>query len=57
MYQVNVETREGRLLPVGPAMVRQDAEMFMQTIKAQISAGREKQWSNPFIARVLELNS
>ncbi|MDE2439736.1 MAG: hypothetical protein KGP14_01835 [Betaproteobacteria bacterium] len=57
LFQVNVETRDGRLLAVGPAMVRQGAELFMQTIKEQIAAGREKQWSNPHLAQILHLNS
>jgi hypothetical protein len=55
LYQVHVETREGKLLAVGPAMIRQACEMFCATIKAQIKAGREREWANPHIAQVLNL--
>ena len=56
LYQVNVETRDGKLLPVGPKWGKQAAEAFMQTIKTQIALGKEKEWSNPHLAQILEFN-
>lgn len=56
LFQVNVETRDGKLIAVGPAMIRQAAESLMRKIETQIAAGREKSWSNPHLAQILDLN-
>ena len=55
LFQVHVETKDGKLLPVGPAMIREAAASFMSTIKEQIALGREKEWSNPHLAQILNL--
>lgn len=52
LYQVFVETRERAQIPVGPAMIRQAAEMFMDAIVKAIVAGTEQTWSNPTLYRV-----
>lgn len=55
LYQVNVETRDGKLLAVGPAMMREACDMFAGTIKAQIDQGAEKRWSNPQVLPIIHL--
>lgn len=50
LYQVNVETRDGRVVAVGPkASERQFCERLVVAINAQIIAGRERLWANPHI--------
>jgi len=49
LYQVNVETRDGKVLPVGPKAGRQFCERIVVAINAQIIKGREKVWANPHI--------
>ena len=55
LFQVQVETRDGKLLPVGPAMIKEAAAQFLGTIREQIALGREKEWSNPHLAQILNL--
>lgn len=57
LYQVNVEDVEGRLLSVGPAMLRESCEHFAGTIKAQIACGREKSWRNPHVVPLISLEN
>jgi len=49
LYQVNVEQRDGSVIPVGPKMLKEYAEMFMVAIKGEIMNGREHDWSNPHL--------
>lgn len=55
LHQVFVETREGHAKPVGPAMLSEAAEQFAAAIRAQIALGREKDWFNPHVAQVFNL--
>lgn len=49
LFQVTVENRQGRLLPVGPMVVRQVADEFRAAINTQIALGQEKMWRNPIV--------
>lgn len=51
LYQVQVIER-GLPKKVGPQLVKDAAEMFAQTIKAQIAVGREKLWHDPIVVKV-----
>ena len=53
LHQVFVETREGKLVPLGPKMVKEACEQFASTIKEQIIQGNEKHVSNPHVVAVL----
>lgn len=55
LWQLFVETREGKLLTVGPAMLKEASEMTLKTLQMSIASGREKVWSNPHIAEILNL--
>lgn len=50
LYQVRVETRDGREIAVGPKVIKDVADQFCLTVRQQIVAGREKSWSNPHVA-------
>lgn len=52
LYQVNVETRDGGLLPIGPRLEKPAAEMLCIAIGNEIAAGREKFWTNPHVLQV-----
>lgn len=52
LYQVNVEA-DGRVLPVGPAMLKEVCEHFADTISAQIALGKEKSWRNPHVVPLI----
>lgn len=56
LHQVFVETREGKAIPVGPAMLKDAADQFAATIRAQVALGREKEWFNPHVAQVFNLH-
>lgn len=50
LFQVCVETRKGRVLPIGPKTVhRQTCEMLVGVINKAIIDGKEPLWSNPHI--------
>lgn len=57
LYQVNVDTRKGRSLAVGPAMLKEACDQFAGTIAEQIALGREKRWSNPQVIPVIHLEN
>jgi hypothetical protein len=52
LYQVHVEDREGRLVPLGPKMGKDACDRFADAIRKQISLGKEKLVSNPHVAAV-----
>ena len=52
LYQVMVETRDGRAIPVSPAMMRRFLEPFCKAIAIAVRAGTETRWSNPHIVPV-----
>lgn len=56
LYQVFVENEEGNLLPVSPAMLKEACEQFEDAIRTQIAAGKERVWSNPHTALVMNLH-
>lgn len=56
LWQVNVETRDGNLLPVGPSMIKEACEEFAYTIRTQIAAGKEKTWTDAHVVQNLVLN-
>lgn len=56
LYQVFVETRDGQAKPVGPAMLKDAADQFAATVRAQIALGREREWFNPHVAQVFNLH-
>lgn len=56
LYRVQVETSDGNLLPVGPAMIKDAAEQFCAAIGVQIGLGKEKSWSSPHIVRANTIN-
>lgn len=47
LYQVFVETTEGKEIPVGPRVTQEVAERFCEAIGVMIGRGKEKNWSNP----------
>lgn len=50
LFQVCVETRRGRVMPVGPKTShRQTCEMLVGAINKAIIEGKERLWSNPHI--------
>jgi len=54
LYQVVVErTLDGAPIAVGPAILKEAADQFAQTIREQIALGREKEWSSPHVVAVL----
>lgn len=53
LFQVFVETTEGKLLPVFPKAPKELAVRFVEVINREITTGNEKAWSNPHIAAVL----
>jgi hypothetical protein len=55
LFQVNVETTEGKHLSIGPAMMQEACAQFAQAIGEQIRLGREKKWRNPQIVPILTL--
>jgi hypothetical protein len=57
LFQVNVETRDGKLVRVGPAMMREACEKIADSIKEQIALGREKLWSNPHVVPLITLEN
>ena len=52
LHQVCVETRKGKLLPIGPKAARPLCETLVAEINRQIILGRERLWSNPHIVPV-----
>lgn len=52
LWQVAVETREGKAILVGPAMIRAACENLCRKIAAGIRAGKEREWSNPHLIEV-----
>ena len=57
LYQVHVEFRgTGRVLPVGPKLTQEAAEMFCQAINVQIVHGKEKRWANPHVMPAATMN-
>lgn len=54
LWQLYVEKAcDGKLLAVGPAVLKPAAEMFCATVLEQIRLGREKAWANPHVVQVL----
>jgi len=53
LYQVRVELRDGREIPVGPKVIKDAADQFLAAIKDQILAGREQRWANPRVVLCL----
>lgn len=54
LYQVVVErTSDGEPIRVGPAILKQAADQFAQTIREQIALGREKEWASPHVVPFL----
>jgi hypothetical protein len=52
LYLVVVErTADGAHQAVGPAMLKDYADLFAGAISDQIKAGAEKHWSNPTVIR------
>jgi len=50
LYRVIVEPTDGSApIAVSPAMIKDAAQKYLDVIKAQIRAGREKRWSNPHL--------
>lgn len=52
LYQVHVELRDGKAIPVGPKMVKHMAEEFLMAINTKIVQGKEKEWANPTLLPV-----
>jgi len=55
LFQVNVETTDGALVPVGPSMNEGACAMLANAITEQIKLGREKRWSNPHIVPIIQI--
>ena len=55
LYQVHVKTVAGKHIPVGPKLMKGQAEQFCTAIGIEIAMGREKQWSSPELQRVTHL--
>ncbi len=55
LYQVVVETRDDRCLPVSPRAPRAFCETLAATLDRAIDTGRLAGWSNPTIVPVLSL--
>jgi len=53
LYQVHVEVKGGKILPIGPAMLKGAADNLAQTIKTEIAKGTEKTWFNPQVLPVI----
>lgn len=51
LHQCVVETRDGKLLPVGPKASRQFVEVMLVQINRMIAEGKELEWKNPHIIR------
>ena len=50
LWQVHVSDRSrGRVIPVGPRMGKEYAEMFRLAISNQIHLGAERRWANPHL--------
>ena len=49
LYRVRVLVNDDKSVDVSPAMLKEAAEQYCDTIKAQIKLGREKQWKDPII--------
>lgn len=52
LYQVYVETQDGRVLAVGPKAGQAFLEKFITKINIAIAKGLEKTWKNPHLVAV-----
>lgn len=53
LYQVFVKkTKDGAIIPFGPAMIQECAEAFLVAINGQLALGKEKLISEPHLRKV-----
>lgn len=51
LWQVQVRLPDKRMIPVGPKMMREQAERFCAAIGYAISRGKERTWADPHLVR------
>lgn len=55
LYQLYVETRSGTPLAIGPKAPAEFLEPLLVHINGTISAGKEREWSNPTLVPTTSL--
>jgi hypothetical protein len=53
LYQCMVQTRDNRIVAVGPKGARDFCEQFLFAILGNIASGKERDWFNPHVCAVL----
>ena len=49
LFQVYVETADGKIMPVGPRMVEEAVAKLATAINKKVSEGKEREWKAAYV--------